>query len=201
MTQWQKSDWRYELVRRRASVSSEARLIAEKKSCKSLLSLLQVMPPAAVFLYRSYGSEFPTYPMIEVFLEHSWMVLAPSGEGSKTSVDELIYYKSGGWQTAVSSAAEEMRQKTTVILLPGLGFDGWGNRLGRGGGYYDKVLTLFPTQALRLGVGFLCQCLGDGMRLPCESWDEPVHVVLTENGFRGVDHVRGFWCEWKPETK
>lgn len=66
-----------------------------------------------------------------------------------------------------------------MIFVPGLAFTTSGQRLGRGRGYYDRILAVLPPQTLRLGVCFHCQLVKN---LPTEPHDHPVHSVLTERG-------------------
>ncbi|XOV83719.1 MAG: 5-formyltetrahydrofolate cyclo-ligase [bacterium] len=65
-----------------------------------------------------------------------------------------------------------------VVLAPLLAYDSWGNRLGMGGGYYDRYLP--NTRAYILGVAFACQF--SAAELPHEAWDVRCHAVVTENG-------------------
>ncbi len=65
-----------------------------------------------------------------------------------------------------------------VILVPGLAFDPTGARLGYGGGYYDRLLSL-PTTAGTFVVG-LAYDFQIVPRLPREAWDKPVDAVVTE---------------------
>ncbi|HEV7405910.1 MAG TPA: 5-formyltetrahydrofolate cyclo-ligase [Chthoniobacteraceae bacterium] len=64
-----------------------------------------------------------------------------------------------------------------VILVPGVAFTRDGRRLGRGGGYYDRLLAALPASAARLGVCFEMQILED---LPDEPHDRKVDAVVTE---------------------
>lgn len=64
----------------------------------------------------------------------------------------------------------------TVIFVPGLGFDIGGHRLGRGGGAYDRMLTVL-RQAIFIGLAFELQILE---RLPTDEWDQKIHYVITE---------------------
>lgn len=66
-----------------------------------------------------------------------------------------------------------------VILCPGLLFDMEGGRLGYGGGYYDRWLSLHP-EVPRLGIGFGDQWTGEG--LPLEEFDQPMHGYIMERG-------------------
>lgn len=66
-----------------------------------------------------------------------------------------------------------------VILVPGVAFTRAGQRLGRGGGYYDRLLAALPPTTLRLGVCFELQIVDE---LPAEAHDMTVDAVITEGG-------------------
>ncbi len=72
----------------------------------------------------------------------------------------------------------ELPPPPDLILVPGLAFDRSGNRLGWGGGFYDRWLGTHPGVP-RLGIGFSCQIVAD---LPGEPHDLRVDGVLTEAG-------------------
>jgi len=64
-----------------------------------------------------------------------------------------------------------------VVLVPGLAFDRFGHRLGRGKGYYDRFLSRLPDSVLTIGLAL------DGMlrdQIPHDENDCPVKMVVTE---------------------
>jgi 5-formyltetrahydrofolate cyclo-ligase len=66
-----------------------------------------------------------------------------------------------------------------IILMPLVGFDNRGNRLGMGGGYYDRTLafTRFAQQKpILIGIAHDEQEVDT---LPCESWDIPLDTIVT----------------------
>jgi 5-formyltetrahydrofolate cyclo-ligase len=65
-----------------------------------------------------------------------------------------------------------------VVLVPLLAFDCQGNRLGYGGGFYDRTLALLP-RALRIGCAFASQELDS---VPQGPYDQRLHAVVTEAG-------------------
>lgn len=67
--------------------------------------------------------------------------------------------------------------KIDLILVPGVAFDKFGNRLGRGKGYYDKVLK--QTGAYKLGVCFDFQLVE---RVPVEPHDVKMDRVVASGG-------------------
>lgn len=64
------------------------------------------------------------------------------------------------------------------LLIPLLAFDANGNRLGYGGGYYDRTLAALPD-AFRLGCAYAVQAME---RIPTEPTDLPLHAIATEAG-------------------
>lgn len=78
-----------------------------------------------------------------------------------------------------------------MILMPLVGFDDAGNRLGMGGGFYDRTLAFRHARRrwrkpLLIGVAFgLQRCPS----LPAEPWDVPLDGVVTEDGLRLFDRI------------
>jgi 5-formyltetrahydrofolate cyclo-ligase len=70
-----------------------------------------------------------------------------------------------------------------LVILPLLGFDARGGRLGNGGGYYDRALAgpRAGRRPLRLGHAYAAQELP---KVPAETWDLRLDAVLTERGIR-----------------
>jgi len=71
-----------------------------------------------------------------------------------------------------------------LILLPLVGFDRHGHRLGMGGGYYDRSLAGVARNSGKrpLLVG-LAHSMQEVRRLPAEPWDIRMHGVITEHGY------------------
>lgn len=62
-----------------------------------------------------------------------------------------------------------------VFVVPGLGFDRCGRRIGHGKGFYDATLRKSPS-AIRVGIGYDFQLVSE---VPVEDCDEPVDFVIT----------------------
>jgi 5-formyltetrahydrofolate cyclo-ligase len=67
-----------------------------------------------------------------------------------------------------------------IILVPLLGFDEQGHRLGQGGGYYDRTLERLDTQVLAIGVAWTCQQV---LAVPVEAHDMHLAGVITPSRF------------------
>lgn len=65
-----------------------------------------------------------------------------------------------------------------LTLVPGVSFDKDGNRLGRGKGFYDRLLPKLSSY----NVG-ICYDFQVSPQIPCEPFDRKMHAVLTESGW------------------
>lgn len=67
-----------------------------------------------------------------------------------------------------------------VVIMPLVGFDQQGNRLGMGGGFYDRTFARRGQRPMLIGVAHACQQVS---HLPIQSWDVPLHGLLTDQGW------------------
>ena len=74
--------------------------------------------------------------------------------------------------------AELKPPRLDLCLMPLVGFDGDGNRLGMGGGFYDRYFE-HNNQTTMAGVAHQCQQVDS---LPVDSWDVKLHHIFTEQG-------------------
>lgn len=66
-----------------------------------------------------------------------------------------------------------------LIFIPGAAFDLKGNRVGYGGGYYDRFLPQLRAGVPKIALAFSCQVLSE---VPTESFDQKVDALITEEG-------------------
>jgi 5-formyltetrahydrofolate cyclo-ligase len=85
-----------------------------------------------------------------------------------------------GVRAALSSCPLVELNDIDLILIPGLAFDRSFNRLGRGAGFYDRMIESLPSpRPLLVGVCFSCQIVD---AVPTEPHDHPMDRVITEIG-------------------
>ena len=70
-------------------------------------------------------------------------------------------------------------QAADLVLVPGVGFDRQGHRLGRGRGYYDRALRGVLAGALRVALSYEFQLMPE---IPVGPQDEAVQYIITETG-------------------
>ncbi len=83
----------------------------------------------------------------------------------------------GAWNIPVPTDTPAVRP--TVLLVPLVGFDDAGYRLGNGGGYYDRTLAACDPLPLTLGVGYAAGRLAT---IHPQPHDRPLDVIVTESG-------------------
>ncbi|MBW7056690.1 5-formyltetrahydrofolate cyclo-ligase [Paracoccus bogoriensis] len=86
----------------------------------------------------------------------------------------------GPWGTShPADSAPEMRPD--IVIVPLAGFDRAGNRLGYGGGFYDRTLEMLRSagSVRAIGLAFACQELPN---IPAEAFDQPLDLIVTEMG-------------------
>jgi 5-formyltetrahydrofolate cyclo-ligase len=80
------------------------------------------------------------------------------------------------------AAPEVALPRIGLVLIPMVGWDRQGNRLGMGASFYDRALQPFMSKnrPRRVGVAYAAQEIE---QVPVDPWDVPLHGVLTENGW------------------
>lgn len=113
-----------------------------EKAVENFLSLPEIKQKKSFFLYNAFGTELPTMPLISALLaagkevclprmENGDMVAVRYTEGTPMSENSYGIYEPSG---------EAFGGVPDVTVLPLLAVDTAGNRLGYGGGYYDRYL-------------------------------------------------------------
>lgn len=136
-------------------------------------------------VYLSCGTELPTGPLIAALhgkgralfaplLDHGGRLrFVPLTRGAKLRRDPL------GFMRPVSARTRLAPRRLDVLVLPLLGFDTQGRRLGQGGGHYDRALAFarIGQRPRRIGYAYAVQEAGE---LPADPWDVRLDAVVTE---------------------
>ena len=139
-----------------------------------------------VAAYRAQGSEIDPALLAQWLKAQGSRVALPVVFARETSLVfrqtvEGAYAKDVLGLDVPPPHASELRPD--LILVPLLGFDRQGGRLGQGGGYYDRTLAALRAQGapvLAIGLGYAGQEIE---RVPNEPFDQPLDGVLTEKAY------------------
>ncbi len=131
-----------------------------------------------VYGYLPYNQEVRTVPMLEQALRDGKRVAVPKCYGDEMRfiyMDDLSKVEKGYAGIPEPIADEPVADdKTALVLMPGLAFDPQGNRMGYGGGFYDKFLAAEPDHPTLA----LCYDFQMMEHLDTEDHDIPVDTVL-----------------------
>ena len=134
-----------------------------------------------ILLYHSLGDEVQTHAFVEKW-HVSKKILLPV---VKEDILELRHYTGKeSLKIGAFNIEEPIGENFTnydeieLSIIPGVSFDLKGNRLGRGKGYYDKLLPLLSF-SYNIGICFQFQVEEN---IPSESFDKKMDEVWTEKG-------------------
>ncbi|MFM7200501.1 MAG: 5-formyltetrahydrofolate cyclo-ligase [Myxococcota bacterium] len=180
-----KATLRQELRAALRLLTPSERLARSSKLCEHLLRTPALVRAQRVALYRAMGQEASLEPLIPVLRDAGVALWLPRVRDDQ-SLDFLPWPADAplapgpfGILEPVVAGQPARAGEIDCFLVPGLAFDRQGGRLGRGKGYYDRALSLFPDSVPRVGVAFALQLLPE---VPCESWDLRMHTLVSEVG-------------------
>ena len=165
------------LVRQRWLLLShlERQSIAQQLSQRLVCSALWLQA-RSVLLYRPFvADELPIGDLIRVAQLAGKQVFLPTYFGGQPGYCPLDQTPKINWLTS---------GYPDLVLVPGLAFDRAGRRLGRGGGFYDRLLAQqseypFRTTTLALAPAAM---LWRHLPIAPDPWDQSVDLVWTEHG-------------------
>lgn len=133
-----------------------------------------------ILLYHSLKDEVRTHAFIEKWRSKK-TILLPIVEGEDLQLK--VYNGSSYLKTGAYGIKEPVGEtftdyeKIDLTIIPGVAFDSHGNRLGRGKGYYDRLLP--KIKAYKIGICFSFQITE---KIPTEDHDTQMNLIITEKG-------------------
>ena len=176
---------RIRMKERRAN--NENRDVKEILLAENVLTVLEKLSgdrdKKKVFCYLSYSAEAPTDGLIERLLEQGYEVYCPRVEGKEMQVvayGEDFTISAWGIREPVG---EPFEGEIDYAIVPFLAVDKQGNRLGYGGGYYDRYFERNPN-TLRIAYGFDFQIQKE---VPTEETDKKMNCIVTDKQVLFID--------------
>jgi len=171
---------RKEVLAVRDRMPLEERRVKSQAIEQRLFTLPEFQAAGTVLFFASFRSEVETAPMIRRALSAGKRVILPRVNGGKLDLFEIFNYDHdtapGCWGIPEPRIAEQVPiDAVDIIVLPGAAFDEQGNRVGYGGGYYDKLLS--ASAKMTVALAFESQIVP---HVPADHHDIPVQTVVTE---------------------
>ena len=182
-----KAKMRLDLLNKLRGLSPQKKAEGTSKIGQRLADLHSYREARRVMYYVGVGLEIETIPFISQALEEGKEIFVPSCLPAQRSllVSRLrdLSELSVGHYGLLEPKAEFLRPhdpgQLDLVILPGLAFDLEGNRLGRGGGYYDRLLAQLDPRTVLVALAFDFQVRE---QIPREEHDRAVHKIVTPNG-------------------
>lgn len=180
-----KKDLRAAVLARRDAMSPAARATASRLIREKLLALPALGSASRVATYMSFGAELDTHDFFTALLAAGKIPLLPRIDRARRAL--VLHEVTGeadlvqgvwGIREPRADAPEAAMESVDFMLMPGLAFDPFGNRLGYGAGYYDRLLAEAGAKPLRVAAAFDCQVVD---AVPVGASDRRVHLLLTES--------------------
>jgi len=183
-----KTDWRHQLLAARRRLDPRSWHAHSATIVARVATLPELSAACALLLYDPIGAEPDPRGLAGSARSHGAAVYVPGPapgdwlplRGATASIPD------GGVAGERGPAAPAVPPlHPAVAVIPGVGFDPHGVRLGRGRGFYDRALEMLRARGvvLVIGVAFEVQIVP---QLPRDPWDQLVDVIVTEQHLRVV---------------
>lgn len=176
-----KNELRKSLLKTRKSLSPQAWREKSDHICNHLQNSPPFTQAKTILAYFSFRQEPDLSPLFTipktwgfprcVGKQLSWHVWQPG---------DALHRGAYGILEPLPDAPKIDQSEVDLILVPAVGCDLRGYRLGYGGGYYDRMLSKTEWESkVAIGIIFEFALIA---QLPVDSWDQPLHGICTESG-------------------
>ncbi|MDR0806812.1 MAG: 5-formyltetrahydrofolate cyclo-ligase [Enterobacteriaceae bacterium] len=170
----------------RNSLTPQQQKSAAEQLCQRLCQHAKIQAAQNISLFLSFDGEINTRPLIETLWQQNKSVylpvIHPFSTGNLlflryTPTTPMVTNRFGIQEPQLNVQTVLPVAELDVIITPLVAFDKSGNRLGMGGGYYDRALKNWQkNQTYPIGIAHDCQLVD---RLPAEDWDIPLPEIIT----------------------
>ncbi len=175
---------------RRRALTAEKRHEASVAACRALASSRLLRPGSRVGIYLSVRGELDTAPVIGLARARACKLYVPvidrprRGDMMFAALNESLRYNRVGIPEPQRQHALVPGRRLDLVIVPIVAFGPRGERLGTGGGYYDRAFAYLRRRATWLkprlvGLAYQWQCVDE---LVSHHWDVPLTAVVTDEG-------------------
>jgi 5-formyltetrahydrofolate cyclo-ligase len=174
-----KADLRRQIRASLDKISLAVRLVESLDLCRRLEPQLQ--SAHTILFYAPLPDELDVWPLLEKLLPSKICGLPAFDATSQTysarrvrNLETDIATGKFGVSEPLAGCEEIPLNRFDLILVPGMAFDVTGNRLGRGRGFYDRILS--AASGMKCGVAYDFQLLET---IPAEAHDRKLDFIAT----------------------
>ena len=173
-----KKELRKAIRTRKREMTEEEILSKSKALCEMFVKCPAYLAAGTIYGYLPYNQEVRTWDALQQAMADGKRVAVPKVYGDEMRFIYITDFSQAeiGYCGIPEPVADEpvAEDKTALVLMPGIAFDRAGHRIGYGGGFYDKFLSLEPEHPTLA----LCYDFQMVENLPTEEFDIPVDIVL-----------------------
>lgn len=178
-----KAELREKAFRRRAALGEAYRRNAADLAARQFFSGVPIGPAGAVACYWRIRDEIDCLPILTRLMEQGQPVCLPAVTAPDAPLQLRLWepgteLQPAGYGTLAPGDLAPVVEPA-ILIIPVVGFDAMGTRLGYGGGYYDRTLAALRQRPLRVGLAFAAQ---EVETIPRGPHDVPLDMVVTEEG-------------------
>lgn len=187
MVDTDKKALRAKLLEKRQALSSEEVRVASERIIERIRTLAEWKNADEALIYWPIKNEADLRPLVAELWQRGACVLLPRCRPERNGEMDLACaaceadLSPGPFSIMEPDAGKcppVQKCRPDIALIPGVGFDRAGNRLGFGGGYYDRLLsTKQMRKTLTIGIGYNFQMVE---AIPTEPWDSPMNIICTD---------------------
>ncbi len=191
----EKVELRRELRDRLLAIAPEQRKEKSRKACKNLIATQSFQDASVIMLFLSLPHEVDTSEAILYAWQLGKIVAVPKISWQQR---HMIPVRINSLETGFTTGAWGLKDPVTgtpvpfgqidLVVAPALGFDRQGNRLGRGGSFYDRFFANKDVVASRCGLAFTEQIMET---IPVTESDQPVDFIVTDEEVIQCDGQKG----------
>lgn len=180
-----KRELRKSIIARRDAVSAFERTLMSAAITGKLVLLDAYREAQLVLAYMNFGSEFVSEGFARRVLEDGKVLVLPKLKADRSGLNLHVVNDTDDLEVGVWGIREprdgdliEDFALIDFILVPGVAFTPRGERLGYGGGFYDRLLVKKRKDAASIAAAFSFQVVEE---VPIEENDIAVDGIVTEN--------------------
>lgn len=172
---------KYLLIRENLSekeVEDKSHIIIDKA-----LNLKEYIESKELFIYVSINNEVDTKKLINIAIKDGKSIAVPKiynhGKMEFYYIKSLNELRKGTFNTfePTNLTLQATPTKKSLFIIPGVAFDINNNRIGYGGGYYDRYLEKYGNNYTKIALAYKCQITN---QLPRENTDIIMDIIITE---------------------
>ena len=173
------------LLERRDQINSTQKESLDEEIFKNFIKSIFYKNAKTIFIFVSFGSEVNTHKIIERAIKDGKNVCVPKINSKEKGMEVFKIESMSELKEGYFGVLEPFEEKCEIsgedldlIVVPGVGFDKNGYRIGYGGGFYDKFFNNMEKDVSKIALGYDIQMVDE---LATEKHDKRINGLITES--------------------